>query len=351
MGCGRRAGRPSAGFRRYPAADVSPGPGGRNIPVISVASAREYCECGGPKAGARDRPPELAVEPGARDAKPRELRQHLDEVRAADELDLVPHPPPRRESVTLLAGVEAGPQPLLRPPERLERSARVAHGVLDVDVTRAGGPVQAGIVQERGAQQQLTVKCDAARVGEALRDQILTHGVALHVAVGLPGRDPQRSSAAASASVHNSSSARRRVSPRMSCHVSGRRRPGPPARTCHPGLSARSARHTRPPYSTVRRYLRLRVCGAMGVDPWCDSEPTTPPNTSPRLRREGDLGGHADDDAERQAQHRSERDRGSDAHTRESMGGVSARGDLPRHGPLVLSVEGVGQSSCCLRGC
>jgi hypothetical protein len=32
MGRGRRGGRASAGFRRYPAADVSPGPGGRNIP-------------------------------------------------------------------------------------------------------------------------------------------------------------------------------------------------------------------------------------------------------------------------------------------------------------------------------
>jgi hypothetical protein len=65
----------------------------------------------------------------------------------------------------------------------------------------------------------------------------------------------------------------------------------------------------------------------------------------PRLGREGEIGGHADDDAERQAQHRSERDRRSDAHTRESMRGVSARGGPwpPILGCWVLCVEAVGQ--------
>ena len=42
-------------------------------------------------------------------------------------------------------------------------------------------------MQERGAEQQLTVIRDAARVGEALGDQILAHGVPLHVTVGLLG--------------------------------------------------------------------------------------------------------------------------------------------------------------------
>jgi hypothetical protein len=69
-----------------------------------------------------------------------------------------------------------------------------------------------------------------------------------------------------------------------------------------------------------------------------------PAQQEPRLRREREIASHAGDDAERQAQHRSERDRGSDAHTRESMRGVAARGDLPAIGPLVLSVGGVGQS-------
>src|SRR2546421_9960994 len=101
---------------------------------------------GGPEAGARDRPPQLALEPGARDAEPRELGQHFDEVGPADELDLVAHRPPRCESVVLLAGVEAYAQPILRPPEWRERSTRVADGILDVDVARAGGAVQAGIV-------------------------------------------------------------------------------------------------------------------------------------------------------------------------------------------------------------
>src|SRR5438874_9897694 len=54
---------------------------------------------GGPEACARDRAPQLALEPGARDAEPRELGQHFDEIRPADELDLVAHRPPRRESV------------------------------------------------------------------------------------------------------------------------------------------------------------------------------------------------------------------------------------------------------------
>src|SRR5579884_3643582 len=147
---------------------------------------------GGPEAGAGDRAPQLPLEPGARDAEPRELGQHFDEIGPADELDLVAHRPPRRESVVLLAGVEAYAQPILRPSEWLERATRVADGILDIDVAGAGGAVQARIVQERRAHQQFTVECDAARVGEALRDQILTHGVPLHVAVRLPGRDAQR---------------------------------------------------------------------------------------------------------------------------------------------------------------
>ena len=69
-----------------------------------------------------------------------------------------------------------------------------------------------------------------------------------------------------------------------------------------------------------------------------------------RLRREGEIGGHADDDAERQAQHRSDRDRGSDAHTRESMRGVAARGTLPQSGPLVLSVGGSDKAGCLAGG-
>ena len=86
----------------------------------------EDVECGGQKPGSRHRVPQLALQPGPGDAKAHELRQHLDEIRAADELDLVRHPPPRREGVTLLARIDAGPQPLLRPPERLKRAARVA---------------------------------------------------------------------------------------------------------------------------------------------------------------------------------------------------------------------------------
>src|SRR3954451_15308122 len=59
-------------------------------------------EGGGPKPGARNGPPELALEPGPRDAKPPELGIYLDEVGAADELDLCGHPPPGREGVVLL---------------------------------------------------------------------------------------------------------------------------------------------------------------------------------------------------------------------------------------------------------
>ena len=43
------------------------------------------------------------------------------------------------------------------------------------------------------------------------------------------------------------------------------------------------------------------------------------------LRRQRDGCNHADDDAERQAQHRSKSNRGSDAHMGESMLGASAR--------------------------
>src|SRR3954452_6554164 len=59
-------------------------------------------ECGGPEPGARNRLPELTLEPGPRDAEPPELGIHLHEVGAADELDLGGHPPPRRECVVLL---------------------------------------------------------------------------------------------------------------------------------------------------------------------------------------------------------------------------------------------------------
>jgi hypothetical protein len=47
-----------------------------------------------------------------------------------------------------------------------------------------------------------------------------------------------------------------------------------------------------------------------------------PAEHEPGLGREREIGRHADDDAERQTQHRSERDRGSDAHTRKFMRGV-----------------------------
>jgi hypothetical protein len=49
----------------------------------------EDVEWGGQKAGSRHRVPKLALQPGPRDAKAHELRQHLDEIRAANELDLV----------------------------------------------------------------------------------------------------------------------------------------------------------------------------------------------------------------------------------------------------------------------
>jgi len=64
-------------------------------------------------------------------------------------------------------------------------------GAPDVDVPRARGAIQARIVQKRGAEQQLTVIRDAARVSEALGDQKLAHGVPLHVTVGLLGRRAQ----------------------------------------------------------------------------------------------------------------------------------------------------------------
>jgi hypothetical protein len=75
--------------------------------------------------------------------------------------------------------------------------------------------------------------------------------------------------------------------------------------------------------ATVLRLWIRELFGAIPARQPADD----PAQHEPRLRREGEIGGHADDDAERQAQHPSERDRGSDAHTRESMRGVAARGD------------------------
>src|SRR3954449_7090473 len=89
--------------------------------------------------------------------------------------------------MVLLAGVQAESQALLRPTKRFERSTGVARGVLDVDVPGARGAIEARIVQERGAEQQLTVIRDAARVSEALGDQKLANGVPLHVTAGLLG--------------------------------------------------------------------------------------------------------------------------------------------------------------------
>src|SRR4051794_38923559 len=46
-------------------------------------------------------------------------------------------------------------------------------------------------VKERSAEQQLAVIRDAAHVGDALRDQVLAHRVALHVAVRIARGNPQ----------------------------------------------------------------------------------------------------------------------------------------------------------------
>jgi hypothetical protein len=60
----------------------------------------------------------------------------------------------------------------------------------------------------------------------------------------------------------------------------------------------------------------------------------------PDLRRERHIGGHADDDAQHQPQHGSKRDRGSNAHMRESMASAlratifSRRKALSAPGPL-----------------
>ena len=133
-------------------------------------------------------------------------------------------------------------------------------------------------------------------------------------------------SAAASDSVQVSSSARRRVPPRTSCHVKGERFSGPLG-----DLPPWAQRPFRSPYAPAlldrATVLRLRVCELLSAIP-ARQPADDPAQHEPRLRREGNIGDHADDDAERQAQHGSERDRGSDAHTRESMRGVSARGEL-----------------------
>src|SRR5829696_1305061 len=140
-------------------------------PAASVASGTGSR----PRWRARSRPAALRATARASatsgDTEAHQLRDHLDEVGATDELDLVPHRPSRGEGVVLLAGVEAEPQALLRPTERFERSAGVARGVLDVDVPRARGAIEARIVQERGAEQQFTVTRDAPRVGQAFGDQ------------------------------------------------------------------------------------------------------------------------------------------------------------------------------------
>src|SRR3954454_21022255 len=91
-------------------------------------------ECGAPEPSAWHRLPKLPLEPGARDAEPPELGIHLHHVGAADELDLGGHPPPRRERVVLLTGVQTHSQSLVRPTERLKGSTRIAGRILDVDV-------------------------------------------------------------------------------------------------------------------------------------------------------------------------------------------------------------------------
>ena len=188
----------------------------------------EHVPGGRPEAGPRHCVPQLALEPGAGDAEAHQLRDHLDEVGAADELDLIAHRPSRGEGVVLLAGVEAESQALLRPTERFKRSTGVARGVLDVDVSRARGAIEARIVQERGAEQQLTVIRDAARVSEALGDQNW-RTVCRSMSPSVSSVAVRRAwRAAASASVRMSSSACRRVSPWTSRHVSGRPRPDAP---------------------------------------------------------------------------------------------------------------------------
>jgi hypothetical protein len=85
--------------------------------------------------------------------------------------------------VVLLTGVQTHPQALVRPTERLQHAPRIAGRILDVHVAGAGRAIQAGIVKERSAEQQFAVIRDAARVGDAFRDQVLAHRVALHAAV------------------------------------------------------------------------------------------------------------------------------------------------------------------------
>jgi hypothetical protein len=92
----------------------------------------------------------------------------------------------------LLAGIDADSQPLLRPPQRLERSPGVAGGVLDVHIAATGGVVQTGVMQEGRAEQHFAVIRDPAGVSEALGNQVLAHRVALHVTVGLAGGSAQR---------------------------------------------------------------------------------------------------------------------------------------------------------------
>ena len=72
------------------------------------------------------------------------------------------------------------------------------------------------------------------------------------------------------------------------------------------------------------RSLRHRHCGAaaqaLRLSALAPREPADERTEhEPGLRCKGDVGGHADDDAERQTQHGSEADGGSDAHTGECM--------------------------------
>src|SRR6188472_4034925 len=95
---------------------------------------------------------------------------------------------------------------------------------------------------------------DPACVGEALGDQILAHSVAPHVTVNLAGSRAQRLERrglglGAGQLVRAPAGAPAYVLP-----CERRTVLGSAWATCRPGLSARSARHTRPPYSTARRY-------------------------------------------------------------------------------------------------
>jgi hypothetical protein len=130
--CGPRTREPALGQSANSAASgfASPPPASPTCPAVSAASAPEEWRVR--QARSRRAAPLATAPPPARTAGCRSALAPAAprRGRTAGPLDLVGHPPPRRERVVLLARVDADSQPLLGPPQRLKRSPSVAGGAL-----------------------------------------------------------------------------------------------------------------------------------------------------------------------------------------------------------------------------